>query len=477
MVEVAKKLNGILSLREFLAPFIYSRVFPIIISLIALSAYQVGLWQLGLALYVFFFCAILLIFEDITPTLPIICTFAFIFGDLSVFSSVALYIILAPAAVCLVAHFFFYPAKFRFGEMFLPLILVSIAMLIGGLGSFYTALYLNGFSTIIGCGVMLLAIYLIFTNSIRPPKDFDLKLYLIDVLIIVALSCAAELCLKYLTIYLNNGQFDNGKIYQFSSMGWGHTNCVASLILLATPLCFYRITKTDMIFPWLILLAFFYVSAYVSRSDGAFFLMLLLSPVYVVFTLIRMKSYKRVHFALYVLLIITLCWAAASLFLDFGKLIEKFKDLLYNDSGRTPLYTCAVYCFMNNPIFGVGLGFYNDVLMNPVFYEFGAVTTFNFHSVLFEVMATMGIVGLVVYVYYYYKRLRILGRTNSDRNFFLTLAFLGIELYAFIDTCEFIAVPTMIILTLMVAFTERGNETKTADFPLGKKFRLNFKKF
>jgi len=190
-----------------------------------------------------------------------------------------------------------------------------------------------------------------------------------------------------------------------------------------------------------------------------------------------MKPYKRREFTLIFIFLAFLALILIFFILDPVELWNKVVESLYNDSNRTPLYMAAVDCFKKYPIFGVGLGFYNDRLMDVVIHNFSELTTFNFHSVIFEVMATMGIVGILAYGFYYYKRIRILGKNNSNKNFFLMFGFIGIELYAFIDTCEFVAVPIMIILTMLILFTEAGNKRDAFIEPLPLTHKVQTKKY
>ena len=105
-----------------------------------------------------------------------------LFHDIGLAYGVALYIIVAPSAVALIAHFFIFPPKKEdnplFGNLFFPLLTVSVVFFTGGLFSKYLGDYISGIASMISLGVGLLIIYVILRVYIRPPKWVDMKNYL-----------------------------------------------------------------------------------------------------------------------------------------------------------------------------------------------------------------------------------------------------------------------------------------------------------
>ena len=77
-------------------------------------------------------------------------------------------------------------------------------------------------------------------------------------------------------------------------------------------------------------------------------------------------------------------------------------DRGFGTSGRDVLYKEAIELFKAHPLFGVGRGY-----LGPN-YKLNSVGVYWFHSTVLQVAATMGIVGLAAYAYYYYVRFAIL---------------------------------------------------------------------
>jgi hypothetical protein len=81
-------------------------------------------------------------------------------------------------------------------------------------------------------------------------------------------------------------------------------------------------------------------------------------------------------------------------------------------------------------------------------------------------MATMGVVGIIAYTYYFVNRYRILMHKFCAFNFFAFLSFTMMEIYGFIDTSEFNIMPLMVIVTILLIAVEKSNDKKKNLLPL-----------
>ena len=89
------------------------------------------------------------------------------------------------------------------------------------------------------------------------------------------------------------------------------------------------------------------------------------------------------------------------------------------DSGRIKLFKEAWELFKAHPIFGVGKGYVGTG--TPT----NEIGIYWFHSTFFQVIASMGIVGLMAYVYYYWARLKIL--FSNIKNSFNFVCICGLD--------------------------------------------------
>ena len=136
------------------------------------------------------------------------------------------------------------------------------------------------------------------------------------------------------------------------------------------------------------------------------------------------------------------------------KLISKFYSGLVSGSGRFDLFAEAAWLFSKYPFLGAGLGYVNPDKL----YGVDSLHVYNFRSTLFQVGATMGIVGLLAYTYYFVERFNLFRNKKSVFNLFALIAFIVFEVYGMIDACEFTIMPQMLILTIMLVVVEKTNK-------------------
>ena len=145
--------------------WIYGREFPLLLGVIAVILHYFEMQFMGLAIFVFFACLILLLIDDLTPILPLAFLVIFNFHDYGRTNEPIFFIILAPALICFIIHAFKYKKEeFKLGKYFLPLSFICIALVLGGLFSDYLFQYTNGLLQIVAFGPIVLFVYVYFSN-------------------------------------------------------------------------------------------------------------------------------------------------------------------------------------------------------------------------------------------------------------------------------------------------------------------------
>jgi O-antigen ligase len=165
------------------------------------------------------------------------------------------------------------------------------------------------------------------------------------------------------------------------------------------------------------------------------------------------KAFTRTTFIALAIIIIALIILVSSY--TYENILLELK-MFFSASSRIELYEEAIDLFAKYPIFGVGLGYMGEAII-----ETSGLVLYNFHSVILHVMATMGVFGIIVYLIYYIVRFKILMHSGSTSSLFLTIAFIMFECYALIDTAEFNAIPLMTTLTVMITVVECANKQKS----------------
>lgn len=422
--------------------FVYGVFYPLLVAVWVFLCYAINLQALGLGVLIIAACFFFFTNEDLTPVIPIFALFIFLIRDFSALASLPYTVFYALLAISVIFHLFKYPfKKFRTGKLFFPLCLVSFALMLGGVLSPAVIAFAVGLPTVIGAGGLLLFIYLLFLNGIKPQKGFNLAVYLCCVIVIAAVTVSFQLL--------------------FNGAKWGNTNAAATVILIAVPACCYLMTKTRYLSSLCAVIVFFAASLYLTGSDGCMGILAVASPFIFAFTVSKLKSAEKKHALIFAeIALLVLCAACFVYLLINGtdKVIEEF--LRRADSRvRIKLYLAAIDCFIKYPLTGVGLG-YNDP---TIFITENALQPFNFHSVFLHVLGTMGIIGIIAYAVYYTARFKIIISNPSHFNFYVFISFVLFEAYAMIDTCEFNVIPLMSYMTLFLVCAEILNGERFSD--------------
>lgn len=452
---------------DYIDEFFYGYAYPVILALITVICFVFKLQLGGIALFFILGSYLLVTHRDATPILPILAFFIFLIRDISVTGSIVFYLMIVPPAICLIIHFVKFPLKhFNFGRLFLPLCFVITALFLGGLLSPYVSAYKEGLLYTIPLGPVLLTIYLYFANYIEYPEDFDVKRYFAFILCLVGFIA----CFEFLYYYHNFIVLENN-VFSNSELGCGNVNMVGTVLLIAIPAVCYLGVKSNNVYPYIITVLAFYFIIFLTGSDGSLGVAVAFLPILALLVFMRTKGKNHNRFTLVVFLAISsaICLGLLIIFKDKTYLITDLIDKAKNsDSGRTDLYLDAVRIFLENPLFGAGFGYHNHQLYAPV--GAGGLRLYNSHSTLFQVMGSLGLVGLGTYTYYFYSRFAVFMQNNKDFNTFACASFIMCSCYGFVDTVEFSTIPTMILLTFLVLITEFNNAEEHYEFPIYRKY-------
>jgi len=430
--------------------FFYSYQNPTFIALIALLSYFSKVTALAFIVICLLNCIALIKYDDITPFIPSLLSVSFIFHDLAFvsFTNVWFYIGLVPLAAALIYHVIrFRPEKFRFGQLFVPILAVTVALFLGGIFSLSPIEYWEGVPLAITIGPVIFIIYIFLINYIKPRKDFDFKWFFAYSLMSIGFIIACQM----MAYHLND--------LNTYHLGWGNINIGSIMFLLSVPATAYLLCKAKVLLPYLAMIFFMFLGALLSDGEGVLAILAVFTPLLIFLVYKNMRLEKRKTFSVYIYLIIFALIALAALIVASGKLpslINKLYVALTNDNDRTPLYKKAWELFKHNPIFGIGVGYYDDSLYEPI--GDCLIRVFNFHCTLLHVMATMGLFGLIMYICYFFVRFRILMENRSRFNIMMFFSFGLFEIYGCLDPCEFVVMPSMIIATIVIVGAEIMND-------------------
>ena len=233
--------------------------------------------------------------------------------------------------------------------------------------------------------------------------------------------------------------FDIDKILSTSlRVGWGIFNECGIMMLVSIPYIFYFIHKKKLYFWNVIKLLLIVIACFFTNSRGTYIfgIIILLSSI----ILLGVLTEKNKSFYLSLTAI-----TIALVFLGFifhGKIIEfigKIKEYVFynglSNNGRFDLYNYGVKKIFSNPkyiIFGMGfvesyyVDFNQSIVMKDIFLVY--------HSTIIQTLSIGGILGLLVFIIFIYKRyIMIIKNFKSDLFKFLLIGLIPIEIYGLID--------------------------------------------
>lgn len=463
-----KMLNNISALAKKMQPFFYGAYFPAYVAMITALFYFLDLAIVGLFVYAVFACLTLVLYEDLTPFIPLpVCVLA-MFKSFDAFSNVLTYVPLVFIFIALVLHFVLYPIKrITKGKLYLPLIIVTFALFVGGFFAPYMSRYGGAIVSMVAVGPLVLFIYFLFTTYVKPPEKFDFAKHVAYVLTLFGVLCAIE------TFYYKYCRVTNHPIVSDLNIGWSNINAVATCFLICMPACCYLLVRTGCVKSCLTALLAMYVAMYFTNSEACLGISVVFLPIFAIFMLLKSNDRIRKQLIIISFIVIILGLIAFAFILTKTSIITLATKLfteLMDDTSRSKMYRMGLELFSKYPIFGVGLHFVPEEYWITV----DAVFAFNFHSSFFHILATMGIVGIVAFTFYYVRRYQILTQNYSAYNTFAFLSFTIMEIYAMIDTCEFNVMPIMLIVTILLVSVEKlNNKSNEQPLPLFKR-RIKF---
>ena len=448
MIKDKMKIN------MFIDKFYHSYWYMAIILILAVVSFKLKIPEICFVPTMIIFGIALLVMDDITPVVfgMFLLPYCFPIGTTPEKYLYLLYY--TPIAIIpLIIHIFMYKPNKIFGRYFNSQLFVSVALIIGGLGSNITLnQYTKGLAQALTLGVLILVLYLICINYCKP-NNYDFAIFVSKAMTAIGIGLVIE---QIIGQFFNpNGNFFEINLHSIRTGTYVSTN-IGMIYLLTAPFAIYlalKQPKTSLINYSLSAIQF--ICCYFTFSRGAILLMCITLPACIIYPIIADKEHRKktifdILIILSIVLIIYLC------FMDkFNEQIKNFIDRSNRDninsysSGRISLYIEGFKVFSMFPFFGAGMGYTSSNLVSS------PIEFFHFHSTLVQVLACMGVFGFVAYGYNYIIRAKILFEDiKNPFNMIVLFAFIGFEGYSAIDCGVFIPMPFMFIVTLLVVAIE-----------------------
>lgn len=365
-----------------------------------------------------------------------------------------------PAAAALIFHFIYYKKKYVHGELLWPMIAVSVAVTLGGVGIISAREYfsLESIFYTLGMGFGMVCFYVLMNSHIQLSDKYSLADKFSKIMIIMGLFC----CFMIAEHYLVNIQ----KVIETRSiLAFQWRNNASTFLLFALPFAFWRSYRGNHAWIWAGL-AFFGFLMLTGSRGGA-----IVGVAEVAMCMIALLCFDKRH-RLYNILIILGCFVAVIVF--FWDLIYFFRETLMrllmidDDEIRVQLMKRAVEDFKSNPVFGRGLAYFG----NRDVHHSAKFALCWYHSSPFQIIGSFGIVGVIAYTYQFIARIRFFVRRRNVANAFILITYIGIELMSLVNPGLFSPVPYLMMATIMFVVMDKISQDPEQQ-KIGRKSKKN----
>jgi len=352
----------------------------------------------------------------------------------------------------IILRFAFFPIKVVKGKNTVPLIIYSLVLIMGGIGSDITFSEYFAFYpvyTVLGLGCLQVIMYL-FWQSYTPKSSEKTIRYFCLSMCAIALAAVFLVLATYIEYYAENNP---GAFVFIPAVSW--KNYISDILMLCMPFAFYLAVKTKykILFTSFGLLQ--YLTIICTISAGGILCSTAMMPFLLIILLAKIEKKDRIK------LLIVFATLGVAILILIVACREELMDIyrLKIESGgtsRITLYEIAVSVFLKYPVFGAGYGH-----IEPHMVSAGYIMAY-YHSTFFHALATTGIVGLLGYSIMAYSRLRTFGRKYSF-NLFLIIGFLGYAAYSMMDIGTAIPFPFVAMTTFMLVVAEKYNSYRVME--------------
>lgn len=450
-----------LKTREAADSFVHSKFY---IAFLAIAAYL--LWQsenllAAIAVFAALACLTLILVRDGVSILPLVLIAPCVVhidempGELWQYALAAV-----PAVVGLAVHIAVYRRNKLDKSSFnlLPMAALVAAMLLSGLFSSAVQDKAKGLTAMLYVGVLPLMVYLFI--KLYGEDKCAYGDYAAASVVIWGVLIAAQAITLYVQAAAEG--IDISSNDYMPELGWAGSNVFTTALMLCIAFNFYYMSKSwKFLLPFALLTGVQFACMLYAHSRGALiFTIIVLAAGVIALTVYNRKNplYWAVAAALAAVLILTLTFYWEKITLIIG---NTFSDKMQT-SGRDYLYIEAMDKFLQNPLFGAGMGYlgYNSKLQM-------ASGVYPFHSTVFQTLGSMGLAGTAAMIWLYISRYYTVLSARKAWHIFFFVGMLGVEGYAIIDTATFEGLPFMTTIYMILAVMELERQLDKGQIKLG----------
>lgn len=402
----------------------------------------------------------------LTPTLFTYLIALRCYNSLAIFMKIKWLVI--PLIIMLLFNLIAYRTKLTTkGSQFKPMMLVSFAVMLGGVGFISPKEYFAGSSIyhMLGMGFGMVLAYCFFYSKIELKRDYSLIDRLTKVMVVVGLFASFMIVAHYI-VYLNEFLDRRGLFF----IRW-RNNC-STIMMITMPFAFLRGNKKSYatIFGFII-----YASMLLTGSRGG----MVFGSIELVMCIVMFILYDKRRRLAYAIICICVLFGllvyypqiAEFLSYTVKRLFKVLNDFLIggpDTETRVRHYARGVEDFLNHPIFGTGLGYMGnrDIFQNKA----GALCWYHCEPI--QIAASFGVIGIVTFIYQFIKRNALIWKKATLFNMTIFLSYISLEMMSLVNPGILCPMPYLMLVTLFMVIVEKCDDSEPQEkIPIFRRFR------
>lgn len=353
------------------------------------------------------------------------------------------------------------------GSQFKPMIFVSVAVTLGGIGFISAEEYFAGAAIyhMLGMGFGMVLAYSFFYSRICIIKDYSLIEKLTNIMVVVGLFASFMVIMHY--VININRVIDEGGIFYIR---W--RNNLSTILMIAMPFGFLFANRKT----YGTVVAFvFYLAILLTGSRGGMVFgsieLLMCIVMFVLYDKRRRLAYAIVCACVIFGVLIFLPQITQFLNYTFERLFKVLNDFLLGGQDtetRVRHYARGIQDFLEHPVFGTGLGYMGnrDIFQN----KDGAMCWYHCEPI--QIAASFGIIGIIAFIYQFISRNMLIWKKATLFNMTIFLSYISLEMMSLVNPGILCPVPYLMLVTLFMVIVEKCDDGEAQEkIPILKRFK------
>lgn len=428
--------------------FAHSDLYLAFMAAVVFALWSTGNLMLGVAVISALATVLLVAVRDTVPLVPLVMYAPCMVATNKMPAQLWQYAVcLIPLFAAIIFHVLYYkPNNLKKGAYnVIPMALLVVAMLVAGTFSPAIQDKAIGLANVAYTGILPLATYMMV--RLYGEEKCDICDYFARAMVVWGIFICMQAAIVYLGAVVQG--IDIGSNSYAPQLGWGNSNVFPTVVMTCIPFNFYMMHKSyKWTVPMLLLTLGEFICILYCHSRGV----MIFTVLVLMASAITVTVYNRKNPVFWTVLLCIM--AALTVFIIYygDKILQvmtnTFEDKL-SSNGRDVLYMEALDKFVENPVFGAGMGYRGYVTNLHIQSGF-----YQFHSTIFQTLGTLGLFGTAVMLYLYIIRYYTVFKGGDRVSIFFFVAMIGFEGYSIVNTSTFTGLPLMTVVYMFMALKE-----------------------